>query len=578
MAASGRYTGAMHVVKNTVRRGEREYTSVLLRRSFRVDGKVRKETLANLSHLPEEAVELLRGVLRGEHYLPAGGAFTIERSLPHGHVSAALVMARRLGLAELLAREASPERDRCLAMIIARVLVPASKLATTRLLQTSTLAEELSLGDVGEDDLYAALDWLAERQPAIEERLARRHLADGELVLYDVSSSYFEGHTCPLAKRGYSRDGKRGTLQITYGLLCDRAGRPVAVEVFSGETHDAATLASQIEKLKTRFKLASLVVVSDRGFVTKANLQLLRDTDGARWITALKAPQIKKLVRDGSLQLSLFDETNLAEISDLADYPGERLVVCRNPLVGAERTRKRVDLLDATRRDLDALKARVDAGTLIGTTQIALAVGATKNRYKMAKHLAIEITDTTLTYTTLTSKITDEAALDGLYILRTNIEPDALPTRDVVRSYKQLEQVERAFRTLKGPDLAIRPIHHHLSHRVRSHVFLCTLAYYLTWHLREAWTPLIFKDEHHPTATDPVAKAVRSDHATQKARTKTTTTGETCHSYRTLLAELATQTRNTIRLANTTTTFTQLSEPTPTQTDALHLAQTAPIT
>src|SRR3954469_4630563 len=364
MGRLARHSGAMHVVTNTVRRGDREYRSTLLRRSFREDGKVKKETLANLSHLPEEAIELIRGALSGRRYVEAETAFEIERSLPAGHVQAALVMARRLELGRVLDRAPSRARDLCVAMICQRAIAPASKLQTVRALGQSTLAAELGIEGVDEDDLYAALDWLVERQAGIEDRLARRHFSEGELVLYDVSSSYFEGRSCPLAKLGYSRDGRRGTPQIVYGLLCDRPGRPIAVEVFSGQLHDDKTLPSQIAKLTTRFGLARVVVVSDRGMVTKANLEHMRQTDGIGWITALKAPQIKKLARTGALQLSLFDETNLAEITAPEDFPGERLIVCRNPLVAAERTRKRSELLAATERGLAEIADRVERGTL----------------------------------------------------------------------------------------------------------------------------------------------------------------------------------------------------------------------
>src|SRR4051794_40130004 len=365
MGRLARHSGAMHVVTNTVRRGDREYRSTLLRRSFREDGKVKKETLANLSHLPEEAIELIRGALSGRRYVEAETAFEIERSLPAGHVQAALVMARRLELARVLDRAPSRQRDLCVAMICQRAIAPASKLQTVRALGQSTLAAELGIAGVDEDDLYAALDWLVERQAGIEDRLARRHFSEGELVLYDVSSSYFEGRSCPLAKLGYSRDGRRGTPQIVYGLLCDRPGRPIAVEVFSGELHDDKTLPAQIAKLTTRFALTRVIVVCDRGMITKANLELLADSEGVGWITALKAPQIKKLVTTGALQLSLFDQTNLAEISG-DDYPGERLVVCRNPLVAAERARKRDELLAATERALNAIAERVTRGTLTG--------------------------------------------------------------------------------------------------------------------------------------------------------------------------------------------------------------------
>ncbi len=568
----------MHVVTNRRRGVHREYVTHLLRRSYREGGKVKNETLANLSHLPDEVIELIRGALAGRRYLDAEGAFDIERSLPAGHVQAALVMARRLELARLLDRAPSRERDLCLAMVCQQALAPGSKLATVRALSQSTLGSELGVDGADEDDLYAALDWLGERQARIEDRLARRHVKDGELVLYDVSSSYFEGRSCPLAKLGYSRDGKRGTLQIVYGLLCDRPGRPIAVEVFTGELHDDKTLPAQIAKLKARFGLKTVIVVADRGMVTKANLALMADTDGVGWITALKAPQIKKLARTGALQLSLFDEHNLAEITAPEDYPGERLIVCRNPLVAAERARKRDELLAATERNLDQIADRVKAGTLTGADQIGLAAGPALKRHRMKKHFDIQITDTSFTFARKTDQINSEAALDGFYVLRTSVTADTLPTDDVVRAYKGLEEVERAFGTFKGPELQIRPIHHRLEDRVRAHVFLCTLAYYLTWHLRAAWAPLLFKDEHPPTNIDPVAKAIRSPSAQLKAQTKRTTSGEPCHSYKSLLAELATLTRNTIRLPGAPATFDKLTQPTPLQAHALDLATTAPIT
>jgi DDE family transposase len=566
----------MHVVTNRVVRGEREYRSVLLRRSYREGGRVKKETLANLSHLDDELVELIRGWLGGTRYLAADEALTVERSLPAGHVDAVLAMARRLELGRLLDRSPSRERDLCLAMICQRLLGPGSKLHATRALGQSTLASELAVEGADADELYAALDWLAGRQDAIQARLARRHLADGEPVLYDVSSSYFEGRTCPLAALGYSRDGKRGTLQIVYGQLCDRRGRPVAVQVFSGELHDDKTVPDQIEALKQRFGLQTVVLVADRGMVTKANIEALRGSDGIGWITALKAPQVKKLVTGGELQLSLFDEANLGEITS-EDYPGERLVVCRNPLVAAERTRKRQQLLAATETGLADIARRVDAGTLSGADQIGLAVGPALKRYRMKKHFEIAITDTSFTFERKIEQITAEAALDGIYVLRTDQGADRLDSADVVRAYKQLKEVERAFGTYKG-ELEIRPIGHRLKDRVRAHVLLCMLAYYLEWHLRQAWTPLLFKDQYPPTASDPVAKAHRSPHAEHKARTQHTDTGDACHTLRSLLDELATQTRNTIRLAGTDATFTQLTAPTALQARAHHLATHADIT
>ena len=498
----------MHVSTTTRRSGENEYKAVLLRRSYRQDGKVKKETLANLSHLPAEAIDAIRRVLAGETLVNAQDAFEIERSLPAGHVNAALAMARRLELSKLLDRSRSRERDLCMAMIVGRVICPGSKLGTVRSLGQSTLASELGVQGADEDDLYLAMDWLLERQQRIEDRLAGRHVRDGEMVLYDVSSSYFEGRTCALAKLGYSRDGKLGLPQIIYGLLCDQDGRPVAVEVFTGELHDDATLPAQVSKLKDRFGLSRVVVVADRGMVTKANIELLSQTDGVDWITALKAPTIKKLARSGVFQPSLFDEQNLGEITNADDFPGERLVVCRNPLVGSQRARKREELLAATETDLALIKARVDRGTLLGAAQIGLAVGPALKRYRMRKHFQIEITDTDFSYARDTTGIAEEAALDGFYILRTSLTD--LPAGDVVRAYKNLEQAERAFGSLKGPDLQIRPIHHRLEDRVRAHVLICMLAYYLTWHLKAAWKPLLFTDEHRPASPDPVAKAVRS--------------------------------------------------------------------
>jgi transposase len=567
----------MHVSTTTRRAGDREYTATLLRRSYRQDGKVKKETLANLSHLPADAIDAIRRVLAGETLMNTQDAFEIERSLPAGHVSAAMVMARRLGLAKLLDRSPCRERDLCLAMIVGRVIGPGSKLGMVRTLGQSTLAEDLHVVGADEDDLYAAMDWLLERQSQVEDRLAARHLADGEMVLYDVSSSYFEGRTCPLGKRGYSRDGKPGLPQIIYGLLCDTDGRPVAVEVFTGELHDDKTLPAQITKLKDRFGLSRVVVVADRGMVTKANVEQLTQADGVDWITALKAPTIKKLARSGVFQPSLFDEQNLGEITDVAEFPGERLIVCRNPLVGAQRARTRNELLAATERDLAAIAHRVTAGTLTGADKIGLATGPALKRYRMKKHFQVEITDTTFTYTRKTEEIAAEAALDGFYILRTSLTETALRTGDVVRAYKNLEQAERAFGSLKGPDLQIRPIHHHLEDRVRAHVLICMLAYYLTWHLKAAWTPLLFTDEHRPVTPDPVAKAVRSTSAQHKAQTKRTSTGHPAHSYRTLLAELATQTRNTTRLHGSTSTFQKLTQPTTLQAEALDLAEHAPV-
>ncbi len=547
----------------------RVYEAHLLRRSFREGGKVRNETLANLSRLPRETIELVRRSLRGEQFLPAAEAFEVERSLPHGQVAAVLAMARRLELSRLLDRASSKEHDRVLAMICQRVLEPGSKLACARQLAQSTLAEELGVRGSDADDLYAALDWLGERQSRIEARLAGRHLQAGELVLYDVSSSYFEGRTCPLAARGYSRDRRRGSLQIVYGLLCDGEGRPVAVEVFEGALHDDKTVPSQLEKLRERFGLTKLLLCLDRGMVTEANLDALR-AEGIAWITALKAPQVKRLARKQVLQPSLFDELNLAEVAS-DDYPGERLVVCRNPLVADDRARRREELLQATERELAPIRTRVQAGTLQGKAEIGLAVGAVANKYKVKKYFLLEIGDDRFDYRRDQERIAEEAALDGIYVLRTNAPADRLDRAEVVRSYKQLAVVERAFRTLKSIDLEIRPINHRHAQRVRAHVFLCMLAYYLEWHLRRAWSELTFEDEQPPLAGDPVAKAERSPEAKRKARQKRTAAGEPCHSFRTLLRELALIARTTNRITGTDATFLKVANPTGVQRRALQL-------
>ena len=565
----------MHVAKIDRRHGERVYRYWLVRRSVREGKRVRHETVANVSKLPAAAIEALRRALAGETLVAAGELFATERSLPHGHVEAVLVAVRRLGLARLLDRASSPERSLCLAMIVQRLLKPGSKLACTRQLGQSTLAAELELGEVDADDLYAALDWLGDRQEAIETRLARRHLNEGTLVLYDVSSSYFEGRSCPLLGRGYSRDRRRGSLQIVYGLLCDPEGRPIAIEVFPGGLHDQQTLLAQVEKLRRRFGLKTFVLVVDRGMVTEANLEALRGEQGIAWISALKAPAVKKLVAEGSLQLSLFDQLNLAEIES-PDYPDERLVVCRNPLVAAERARKREDLLAATELLLAPIKARVEAGTLAGAAAIGLAVGAVVNKRKVKKHFQLEIADDRFAYRRKEEQISAEAALDGFYVLRTSVAAVQLSGPEVVRSYKQLAHAERAFRTLKGPELELRPIHHRLEQRVRAHAFLCLLAYYLEWHLRKTWAELLFDDEHPPQAADPVAKAERSPEAKRKASTKRTAAGQPCHSFRSLIDELALLIRNTNRVRGSEASFDTLTQPNPTQARALELIDLLP--
>ena len=563
----------MHVVTNTVKRGDREYHSHLLRRSYREDGKVKKQTLANLSHLPPEAIAAIRSVLAGKA-LVSEESLRVTDSLPAGHAEALLGAATRLGLPRLLDRSPGKERDLALAMICQRVLSPRSKLATVRALSQSTLGAELGVGDADQDDLYAAMDWLLERQVGIEGRLARRHLKDATLILYDVSSSYFEGRTCPLAARGYSRDGKRGYLQVSYGLLCDFEGHPVAIEAFEGNLLDHQTLPAQVQKLKRRFGLTKVIVVCDRGMATRANLEAIGAAEGMGWITALKAPAVKKLVKEGDLQLSLFDQTNLAEISSDA-YPGERLILCRNPLLGEERTRKRSELLAATEAELKAIAERVNAGSLRGAAEIGLAVGPALKRYKVKKHFEVAITDASFSYSRKQAQISAEAALDGIYVLRTSVPDSELAAPDVVHSYKQLKWAERAFRTLKGP-LEVRPIHHRLEDRVRAHLLICMLSYYLEFHLREAWAELTFRDECPPTQADPVAKAKRSASASAKAQSRRTSRGEVPHSFESLIAELSLRTRNTIRLGDSEAGFERLSEPSPLQARALELIERIP--
>ena len=566
---------AIHVATTRRHYKDRVYETHLLRRSYREGGKVKTETVGNISHLPAELIELVRRGLRGERFTSAEG-LEIRRSTPHGHVVAVLGTLRALGLEALLDRRPSRSRDLVTAMIAGRLLAPGSKLALSRGLGQTTLGATLGVADATEDELYAALDWLIERQPAIEARLAARHLVPGGLVLYDLSSSYVTGRHNPLARLGHSRDGKPGTLQIEYGLVTDADGRPIAVEVVPGNTGDPATVAGTIETLKDRFGLANVVLVGDRGMLTSARIEALR-TAGLDWISSLRGPAIRALVEGGTLQLGLFDERNLAELTS-PDYPGERLVVCRNPLLAAERARKRLDLLAATEAKLAPLIARVAAGRLGGAARIGLAVGRVIDRHKVAKHFEVTITDDRLTIVRDEAAITAEAALDGFYILRTSVPAERLASADVVRSYKLLARVERAFRSLKAVDLAVRPIRHWIEPRVRSHVFLCLLAYYVEWHLERAWAPLLFRDEERPELPDPVAPARRSAAALRKARTGRLADGTATHSFRTLLAELGTLTRNRVVPAGApdAAAFEITSTPTPLQARALALLNLTP--
>jgi transposase len=554
--------------------------AILLRESFRHEGKVRKRTLCNLSDWSPAHIEGLRGVLKGGTVIPAEqDAFTVTRSLPHGHVAAALGTARKIGLDRILDPDDTRCRDLILALLIGRILDPVSKLAAARALSpataSSSLGEVLGLGAVDDDALYAALDWLLERQAAIETALAKRHLINGTLVLYDVSSSYMEGRCCPLARRGYNRDGKTGTLQIVYGLLCAPDGCPVAIEVFDGNTADPTTLALQIDKLKQRFGLAHVVLVGDRGLITQARITEDVTSAGLDWITALRAPAIKDLLNSGALQLSLFDQRDMASITS-PDFPGERLVVCRNPDLAAERSRKREDLLMATETELARIRARVERkrDPLRGTAEIALAVGAVLNTYKMKKHFDLTITDAAFSFARRTAEIATEAATDGLYVVRTSLPAATLGDADTVRSYKSLARVERAFRCIKTIDLHVRPVYHWLEGRVRAHVLLCMLAYYLEWHMRQCLAPMLFEDTDEADAlrSSVVAQAQRSKIAVKKQTTGVTPDGLPVHSFRTLLADLATLARNTIITAiNPNYPLTVVTRPTPVQQKAFDL-------
>ena len=575
-----RQEGAVHVArvvrKYQTKSGEdRESVSHLLRRSFRAEGKIRHETLGNVSALPAAALEALRASLAGQTLVVAGSGFDLTRALPHGHLAAVSVMAKTLGLRDLLG-PAGKERDIAYALILARVVHPRPKLATTKWWGDTTLAADLGLEGVGTDEVYAAMDWLGGRQGAIESALAKRHLGPGAnpsaLAYFDLSSSWVEGSKNELAARGYSRDKKRGMAQIEYGLLTDKDGRPVAVEVFAGNTADPTAFISIVETIRTRFGLDRLTMVGDRGMITSARITALREVGDLGWLTCLRAPQIAALAGDdGPLQLSLFDQSDLAEFSH-PDYPSERLIACRNPLLAEERARKRSELLAATEEALAPILASVREGRLAGADQIGLKVGKVLNKFKMAKHFEVAIGEDTLSLSRREETISAEAALDGIYVLRTTIKSDALDAPGVVDAYKALSHVERDFRHLKIDDIDLRPIHHRLEARVRSHVFICMLASYLVWHLREALAPLTFTDEAPPVRANPVAPAVRSPGARSKAARKVNGEGKEVRGFRELLEHLGTLTRNTMRTTTgTTSEFQLLATPTPTQRRAFEL-------
>ena len=570
MGVAQRYE-AMHVAKVVRKYKDREYTSWLLRRSFREAGKVRHETLANLSALPPSAIDALRAVLAGDTLVAAGEGLEVERSLPHGHVAAVWAMAGKLGLAKLLG-PGGPERDLVLALVVARAVKPASKLATTRWWQGTTLAADAGVAGASSDDVYAAMDWLAGRQGEVEKALARRHLRPAGRVLYDLSSSWVEGHCCPLAARGHSRDGKAGKQQIEYGLTCDPQGRPVAVEVFAGNTADPTAFISAAAAVRERFGLGDVVLVGDRGMITTARIEALKVVGGLGWITSLRAPSIAALAEAGTLQMSLFDEANLAEISHPA-YPDERLVACRNPALALERARKRNELLAATEADLEPIAAacRRKQRPLRGADKIGVRVGKIVNRHKMAKHFELAIDDTSLAFARKADQIAAEAALDGIYVVRASTpHTTGMAAAEIVTAYKDLSLVEADFRSLKTIDLDLRPIYHYSENRVRAHVFICMLASYLLWHLRRAWAPLCFTDEELPRREDPVAPAPRSASAKAKDAAKVTPEGETVHDLSSLLNHLATLTRNTVVFPGGVR-IDKLALPTPLQRRAFEL-------
>jgi hypothetical protein len=579
--------GKVHVVRVTKtgyvdKQGRRkDYSSAYLRRTYRDGGKVKNETVANLSALPDHVIDLIDAGLKGQQLVPAATAVTITGSLPHGHAAAVHAMAARLGLPALLG-PAGRQRDLALALIISRVIQPGSKLSTLTWWADTTLGADLGVAEASTDDIYAAMDWLEHRQDAIEARLAGRHLAPepnpSKLALFDLSSSWLEGTRCPLAARGYSRDGKKGKLQIEYGLLTDPEGRPVAVRVFPGNTGDPAAFTAITDVVRNKFGLAQMIMVGDRGMITSARIRALNQLeDGTRrpdpyqWITALRAPAIKKLIADdGPLQLSLFDQQDLAEITS-PDFPGERLIACRNPALAADRARKREELLAATEKLLAPLTARVQAGKLTGAAGIGIEVGKVISRYKTGKHFEVTITDTSLAIERRQDRIDAEAALDGFYVLRTPVPAGELDPAAVVTAYKNLKYVERDFRHIKSDDLDLRPVFHRLEERVKAHVLICMLACYLTWHLRRAWAPLTFTDQNPPGQDNPVTPARRSATAQAKASGQYDPAGQPYHSFRGLIEHLATLTRNQVRYTGTQVTIAMLTEPTSTQRQAFEL-------
>lgn len=570
---------SIHVAKIVRKHNGKSYVSYLLRQSYRHDGKVKHRTLGNLSHLPEHVIDLIRRSLRGESLVAADQAFRTLASKPHGHVEAVLTTFAKLGLDQLIGSQPSRQRSIILALIAQRVLFPCSKLATTRHWHTTTLAEELGVADAGSKELYAAMDWLLRRQGHIEKKLASRHFAEGGVVLYDVSSSYYQGHSCPLAQHGYGRDGKKGKPGIVYGVLTDAQGRPVALDVYAGNTADPSTVADQVQKLRRRFDLTRVILVGDRGMLTQARIDTLAEHPGLGWISALRSDKIRELIDKGHLQRSLFDQTNLAEITS-PDFPGERLMACYNPLLLEQRRDKRQRLLEATEQELNKVVAQVGRRTKkpLSAVQISLKVGKVLGRYKMAKHFQLDVGEGQLAWSRNEQSITTEEQLDGIYVIRTSEAQETLSSADCVRTYKSLSQVEQAFRCLKGLDLQVRPIRHRVDPRVRSHLLLCLLAYYVQWQMRKAWAPLLYADEELDEdrwERDPVKPAQASESAKAKKKTHQTSSGQPVHSFQTLMAHLGGRARNTHQLVGEPSgaTFQQVSEPDAVQAEALRLLQ-----
>lgn len=557
--------------------------AILLREGWREDGKTRKRTLANLSHWPKQKIETLRRVLRDETLVSPHELFTTRQTLPHGHVEAIRAMIRKLGLDSVIASQRCRERDLVVAMIAQRLIAPASKLGTTREWHTTTLAEEGGVEEATENDLYAAMDWLLERKERIEKKLAGHHLEEGGRVLYDVTSSSYEGRTCPLAQFGHNRDGEKGLPIIVYGVMTDGEGRPVAVEVYAGNTGDPTTVADQVKKLRERFGLQRVVLVGDRGMLTQPQIDKLKQHPGLGWLTALTSGAIRELVENGALQLSLLDEKNLAEIT-APDYAGERLVVCHNPLLEEERKRKREALLEATEKSLAKIGKEVARRKKkpLAAAEIGVKVGKVLGRYKVGKHFECQIGEGSFAWSRRQDSVEQEAKLDGIYVLRTSEPAERLTAEDTVRSYKSLAEVERAFRCLKGIDLLVRPIRHRTEDRVPAHIFLCLLAYYVEWHLRRAWSPLLFEDAERPEERkrrDPILPAQPSASAQAKKRSHQTVDGLPVHSFETLLSELASRARVTYELQreDSKLTFRQVPEPTPLQARAYELIRTFPV-